>query len=129
MPPPNLVTIPRAAKLTGVPQRTIYNWVRIRRAQCWTVAEEIRLVDVDQLLALKRQRETGYIAPRQREPVNYRALETAAVEWDTVAAVQWCAGRDELGAAYAVCAFFAWLEVLGAERARDAHAEQKDVDA
>ena len=115
-PEPKLSTIPRAAKLLGIPERTLYNWVRSLRVASWRVANSITLVDLDQVAHFEALRAQGGLPSRRRTPATVdppappeTALLDAGVEWDNIAALQWCAGRHELAAAYAVCAFFAWL--------------------
>jgi hypothetical protein len=110
-PETNLSTVPRAAKLLGIPERTLYNWVRTQRVHSWQVGHSITLVDLDQLACLDALRAKQGLPHRPRAPVTLdpAALMASAVEWDTAASLHWAAARDELAAAYAVCAFFAWL--------------------
>jgi hypothetical protein len=117
---PNLSTVSRAARMLGIPERTIYTWVKSNRTRAYHVASSVTLVDMDHLVELnnqKRKRGSRVLLPRRTKPIDYRMLEDAAAEWDVAASFHWCVpGREELGAAYAVMAFFAWLEVLGEQR-------------
>ena len=111
---PNLSTIPRAARLLGLPERTIYNWVRTMRVRSWRVANSVSLVDLDQVRSLEAQRATSGGLPgwrRRPRTVDRATLLQAAIEWDTVASLHWVSGRFELAAVNAVCAFFAWLVI------------------
>lgn len=117
---PNLSTVPRAARMLNIPERTIYTWVKSNRTRAYHVASSVTLVDMDHLVELnnqKRKRGSRVLLPRRTKPIDYRMLEDAAAEWDVAASFHWCVpGREELGAAYAVMAFFAWLVVVNAQR-------------
>ncbi len=95
---PTLSTIPRAARELGIPERTIYAWVKSWRVQSWRVANAVTLVDVDQLAHLAAARGRGNL-PSARSPqavMDPAAVMASAVEWDTTASVHWTAGRGRL---------------------------------